>query len=275
MTDEITGGRYYEGQPDLSKVAISDQRRATRRSGKYQGKPTVRVTFAGCNLICGDPNGWETKVQDDMTPDGDGATWVCSAIEEWRDPKSLWTPEDLVEEWKERGIIARLDGEFMLTLTGGEPLITDRQDDLTILLDRLYNELEYYPTVEIHTNGTFEPKRRLRSYVNHFTVSPKLQNSGMPESKRINSEALRRFNQIAERGDPDSWDAEFQFVFSERKDGEEIRQICRKHELAPENVAVVPADGLRRDEDCVEAAKDLCVRQGFTFRPRLGGLTDT
>lgn len=267
--DEIEGGRYYEGDPDLSKVAISDQRRATRREGKYQGKPTLRVVFAGCNLICGDPNGWETKVQDDMTPDGDGASWVCSNISEWRDPENLWRPAELVEEWERREYLSKLDDALMLTLTGGEPLIENRQDDVATLLQQLEQNVDDLPTVEIHTNGTFEPKRKLRSYVNHFTVSPKLSNSGMPEAKRINSEALRAFNQIAERGDSANWDAEFEFIFTRRKDGDEIRRICREHGLEPENVAVKPADRLRWNEKCVEPAKKLCIREGFTFRPRL------
>lgn len=264
--EDTPQGRYYKNVNDGTELSVSAIESGTRRGGKYQGFPTVRLSFAGCNLICGNPHRWDVKDQEDLEPTGD-ATWVCSAIEEWRDPENTYKPRELVDELEE---LHEEGMKYNLLLTGGEPLMLDRQDEIGDFMKILAERIDL-PRVEVHTNGTFEPKRKLRSFVNHFTVSVKLRNSGMPESKRLNSSALEKFRGIYTRS-TDSWDARFQFVVTEKADLSEITEIVTNHHIPWDAVDLVPSDAImsRQDEEAVTMIREFGVDRGATFRPRYG-----
>ncbi|PZG44549.1 7-carboxy-7-deazaguanine synthase QueE [Spongiactinospora gelatinilytica] len=108
----------------------------------------------------------------------------------------------------------------LVVITGGEPLL--QKDRLVWLADMFRANRR---RVEIETNGTIVPSRGLLDAVRQWNVSPKLANSGVPESKRIKPEALAMF--------VSSGRAAFKFVVESLADLEEIARLEEKYGLAP------------------------------------------
>ncbi|MDF5759031.1 7-carboxy-7-deazaguanine synthase QueE [Spongiactinospora sp. TRM90649] len=108
----------------------------------------------------------------------------------------------------------------LVVITGGEPML--QMDRLVWLADMFRANRR---RVEIETNGTIVPSNGLLNAVRQWNVSPKLANSGLPYRKRINSEALRRFNS--------SGRAAFKFVVEHPAELEEVAKLETEYRLAP------------------------------------------
>ncbi|MDP2743712.1 MAG: 7-carboxy-7-deazaguanine synthase QueE, partial [Dehalococcoidia bacterium] len=125
--------------------------------GINTGRPAVFLRLARCNLAC-----------------------------VWCDTKYTWDwdrydPGDQILEMAS----AEVEREVMgydckyLVVTGGEPMLQQRR--LIPLLKRLKNGGFY---IEMETNGTVLPDKVSLGMVDHWSVSPKLENSGNPLALR-------------------------------------------------------------------------------------------
>jgi len=166
--------------------------------GPSMGAPAVFVRLSRCNLAClwcDTPYTWDWSRFD---PRAQSRTWTVPDLAGW----VLDHPIELV------------------VVTGGEPLL--QQGPLTVLVEQLAAAGR---RVEVETNGTRAPGRRLVESGSWFNVSPKLANSGMPEHRRIVPDALAVL--------VGSGRARFKFVLRDPSDLEEVADLAGRFGLAP------------------------------------------
>lgn len=203
--------------------------------GANIGKPAVFLRLGLCNMACA----WcDTKY-----------TW------DW---KAYRLSEQLVEmqtEDVEQEILKW--GCKYLVVTGGEPLI--QQGSLVPMLEQLKRK-EFF--IEIETNGTIVPHQKLVHLVDHWSVSPKLRNSGNAQSLREVPECYRLFAGVAS--------CHFKYVIQSKEDFEEVQALANKHGLASERIILMP-EAQSRDEllDRGRWLVELCKAQGYMFSTRL------
>ncbi|MBC8127029.1 MAG: 7-carboxy-7-deazaguanine synthase QueE [Gloeobacteraceae cyanobacterium ES-bin-144] len=144
-------------------------------------------------------------------------------------------------------------------ITGGEPLLQEKA-----FLEMIEHICERQPghQFEVETNGTRIPSPAFHEAVNQFNVSPKLANAGMPESLRLNTDALTFF-----ANSPKTW---FKFVVAGLADLGEIESLCASHALLRERVLLMPEGRTCADLDrhAIWLA-EVCRDRGFRFCDRL------
>jgi len=199
------------------------------------GKPAVFLRLALCNLVCV----WcDTKY-----------TW------DWQqyDPEEqiLEIPADEIQRQ-----ILRYNCKY-LVVTGGEPMLQQKQ--LLSLLHYLKDN-EFY--VEIETNGTIVPDPELARLVDHWSVSPKLLNSGNPHSLREIPQAYHFFI--------DAPCSHFKYTIRNEGDFAEVWGIMQKYGVVPERTFLMPE--ARDTENLLEKSKwlvELCKNHGCLYSTRL------
>jgi len=203
--------------------------------GINTGKPAVFVRMALCNLVC---------------------TW-CDTKYTWD-----WEQYDAKEQIKEM-MPAEVEREILryscryLVVTGGEPMLQQRQ--LSPLLESLKNK-EFY--IEIETNGTVVPFSGLVDLANHWSISPKLGNSGNSLSLREIPQAYDFFGALS--------NSHFKYVIENQDDFSEVRSTISKYNLDSEKIILMPEARnrealLRKSRWLVEVCKD----HGYMFSTRL------
>ena len=177
----------------------------------------------------------------------------CSVGCQWCDTKYSWDPaagrevtlDELVEE-------ASAFPCRRAVITGGEPLESSLFSPLaTALKVRGF-------TLEVETSGTLPPPP---VPVDQWNVSLKLRGSGVPEAKRINPEAIRRFLALG------AW---WKFVVVDAADVGEVLRLAERFALPRERILLMP-EGVRREEilDRSPWVIEECERYGFRYSPRL------
>jgi len=173
--------------------------------GFSSGVPCVFIRFAGCNLHCGMKGLFEEGK----------ATWKCDTEKIWTQGTE-YTNEQLFQKLKDMKVLDDITkGKLRIVVTGGEPLIKSNRDSLNSFIDYLKKELQdkfYFIYWELETNGTIDNDLYDRFY--QINCSPKLSNSGLSESLRINGAAIERINKHR-----NSW---FKFVVNNESDVKEI-----------------------------------------------------
>ena len=118
------------------------------------------------------------------------------------------------------------------------------------------------PLIEVETNGTQLPNPELAHRVSQFNVSPKLSNSGIKESLRLNSDALYFF--------ATSDKTAFKFVVCNEIDLAEIQALQTKFHIPARKIFLMPEG---RDAETLKSRSlwlaDCCRDQGYHFSPRL------
>lgn len=177
----------------------------------------------------------------------------CSVGCQWCDTKYSWDPAGgrevslgaLVEE--AAGFPCR-----RVVVTGGEPLESSLFPPLAAALKaRRF-------TIEVETSGTLPPPP---VPVDQWNVSVKLAASGVPETRRINPEAISAFLGLG------AW---WKFVVVDRRDVAEALVLAERFALPRERILLMP-EGVRRDE-ILERSRwviEECQRHGFRYSPRL------
>ena len=144
-----------------------------------------------------------------------------------------------------------------LVVTGGEPLV--QQGPLATLVERLKRRRFW---IEVETNCTLVPEQRLVSLVDHWSVSPKLENSGNTLPARENARAYRLFRKLPS--------ANFKYVVEKADDLPEVRALTDRYEIPPSKVVLMPQ---ARDTDALLERSswlvDLCKSEGYAFSTRL------
>jgi 7-carboxy-7-deazaguanine synthase len=142
-------------------------------------------------------------------------------------------------------------------VTGGEPLVQQRA--LAPLLERLKDGGFW---IEVETNGTIVPGKKLLNIVDHWSVSPKLDNSGNTLPARENPKAYRLFQKLPS--------AHFKYVLEKADDLPELRAVMDRYGIPPDKVMLMPQ---ARDRDnLLERSRwlvDLCKSEGYAFSTRL------
>lgn len=220
------------------------------------GVPAYFLRLKSCNLLCGG------KGTDKDKQLHNGATWRCDTIEVWLKGVQK-TFEQIVDDFGGAEFVDNLyNRTHHLVITGGEPMLYDRQIDQFInYIYRRCGGRHGVPIIEIETNGTFEPGSLLGK-VDYWNVSPKLANSGMPKDKRIKMPALRAFAK--------GQDTIFKFVISNADDFKEAYDIALQSGIDKKQIWLMPAADSRTS--LVKASQfvaAICAKHGFKMSSRL------
>jgi 7-carboxy-7-deazaguanine synthase len=173
--------------------------------GEYIGYPSVFMRLSGCNLTC---KGFASK----DSPNG------CDSYVSWS-IKNVRTFKQLAEIFDKEGFRQNLMDGALWKITGGEPLIQQKQlEKFFTYLKLLWGEGRWNSLhIDFETNGTIIPSRELLHAAAHakvtFTSSPKLASNGDPVRLRFKELAL---NWHALRG------TGFKFVVQSEADVKEI-----------------------------------------------------
>ena len=215
--------------------------------GVSAGCPAVFVRASLCNLHC-------VWCDTDHTWNFEGTPWQHE-----KDTKHR--KEDVIIELTPAEVAARILAFSCprVVITGGEPLL---QEDG--FLEMIGHIREAMPdcVFEVETNGTRIPSPAFAAAVNQFNVSPKLANSGMEESLRLNPEALAYF-----AASPKAW---FKFVVSSPADLAEIQSLRARFEIPAGRVLLMPEGRTAAQLDRSAGwLAGICRDLGFRFCDRL------
>lgn len=218
--------------------------------GEYVGRPSVFMRMSMCNLTC-------IGFASEDSPNG------CDSFISWS-VKNKMTFSEIFDLMERENYIKHLEASAILKLTGGEPLIQEKQ--LLKFVSAFKNRYGFTPKIDFETNATLIPSDEWRNIVNvTFTTSPKLKSNGDTEEKTYKPEALK-------------WHARFgsgfKFVINSSEDIDEIfrKYVNDEHGInVPLNrIWFMPCCGSRtehseRSAAVAEYAKALHVN----FSPRL------
>lgn len=137
-------------------LPITDSFLSVQGEGPRAGRLSHFIRFGGCNLSCGFAGGWKCD-----------SSWTWDARSyDLREEISAQDPEE---------IFAGVDPECTdVILTGGEPLLNQRNSDWAALLRMLDRNSKH---IAVETNGTITPSPETETFVKHYSISPKLSNT--------------------------------------------------------------------------------------------------
>ena len=220
--------------------------------GVSVGAPAVFIRASRCNLHC-------VWCDTDHTWNFEGTPWphekdAVPGYAKFRkaDVTCEIAPADAAER-----ILAFGCGRTVIT--GGEPLLQE-----AAFFEMIGHIRERQPEhqFEVETNGTRIPSPAFHEAVDQFNVSPKLSNSGMPESLRLNAAALEFFS-----GSPKAW---FKFVVAEPADLAEIEALFLTCPLPRQRVLLMPEGRTSAELDRSSGwLAETCRDRGFRFCDRL------
>lgn len=205
--------------------------------GTNLGKPCLFLRLGGCNLSCS----WCD------TP----YTWDWTRYDKQEEIKRL-TVQEVYDRLKE---LSQTTGVRRLVVSGGEPML--QQKNLYGLINKLRQDDQPWVT-EIETAGTVSPNTLV--LVDHFTVSPKLANSGDPKERRYHPDVLERLNQA-----PSSC---FKFVVQDASDFDEIDEMVNQHGLSPVLIMPEGIDGTAISNRLKELA-EATLKRNYSLTTRL------
>jgi organic radical activating enzyme len=217
--------------------------------GKHAGRPSVFVRTSRCNLYCrwcDTPYTWNWRGHGFEHVGGDESRFDAE-----QETLTL-ACEQVVEH-------VRRFPCLNVVLTGGEPLL--QAEACAELMQRL-RALEPGYRFDIETNGTLVPPPSMQALVDLYTVSPKLENSGVRATLRLRPDALAYFAGDAR--------AVFKFVLGAPAEVVEVLALLEAHGIEPDRVFLMPqassARGLRERGPEIAAT---CLEHGFRFSDRL------
>lgn len=152
-------------------------------------------------------------------------------------------------------------------LTGGEPLIHQRNDKFIELLELLEDGGF---RIEIETNGTIVPSDDVDCYIDQYNVSPKLAGSANLKKTRERPKAYkffkwRNFQEIGTDGH-----TAFKFVVDIPSDILEVDELVKEYEIPKHMVYIMPQAMTREQlQKRSESVINLCIERGYRFCNRL------
>jgi organic radical activating enzyme len=220
--------------------------------GPSAGCPAVFVRASRCNLHC-------VWCDTDHTWNFEGTPWPHEkdAVEGYAKHRKPDVTFELSPAEVARRILAFACPRVVIT--GGEPLL--QEADFLEMIRCIRAEMQEC-VFEVETNATRIPSPEFAEAVDQFNVSPKLTNSGVAESLRLNEAALRYFAQSPKAG--------FKFVVARPPDLVEIQSLRVRFEIPPSRILLMPegrtAAELDRTAPWLAA---ICRDLGFRFCDRL------
>jgi len=222
-------------------LKISEHFYSIQGEGASVGVPAYFIRLQNCNLMCGGPGGC-------MVKDGK-ATWWCDSEVIWRKGVET-TNEELYKSFEDQGLLKGiLNGNIHLVWTGGEPTLPRHQEGIAEFLTFMRQKhIDAIPFNEIETNGTIVVKNDFYNWFEQINCSPKLANSGMSESMRVNPEAIRQI--VSHEG------GFFKFVISTEEDIKEIQDtFITPFDISDDQIIIMP--GVDNREDLPERTRFL------------------
>lgn len=200
------------------------------------GKPAVFLRMQSCTMNC---------------------VW-CDTASVWRqgNPYSF---EELFELMEQHGTVDFLRDGASLVLTGGSPLL--QQKELADFLDAFFDKYDFMPYVEVENECTLVPKE-LVPYVSCWNNSPKLSNSGNVAQLRYKPDVLKQLNQL-----DNSW---FKFVIRNENDWQEILEdfICPGY-VCQKRIILMPVGGSREElNKNAPTVVDIAIRNNVRYCSR-------
>jgi len=218
--------------------------------GEFIGKPSVFMRLSMCNLTC-------IGFASEDSPNG------CDSFISWS-VKNKMTFEEIFKMMEENGYIEHLKNKAILKLTGGEPLIQQKQ--LLKFIEVFTERYGFIPVIDFETNATLFPDSDWnQKWMATFTTSPKLTTNGDPEEKTYKPDVLK-------------WHVEhnsgFKFVITSDKDIEEIwsKYVENKNGVnVPLNrIWFMPCCGSRQEHvENAAAVAEYAKAMHVNFSPRL------
>lgn len=234
----------------MDNLVVAETFYSLQGEGQYIGFPAVFLRLGGCNLKCGFR--YKNLI----------SSWVCDTRNVWNQSHSF-SIEELGNHFEKSGFINNIKEGANLVITGGEPLL--QQKNLIKFINYLSNtfNLDFLKSkIEIETNGTIEPLPNLSRLVDIFNISPKLSSSNEPLSKR-----LLKF--IPNR----TTNAIFKFVISEINPTQEINEILEiieKHNLDKTKIYLMPSGESKEEiEKNLGQVSIFCKELHFKLSTRL------
>ena len=189
-----------------------------------------------------------------------GCVLACS----WCDTRDAWDPNFHLNEGVCRMTIEEL-GDRLLSnkpqhavITGGEPMI--QQVKLVKLIDYVKERNPDYK-FDIETCGAIVPNKFIQERMDHWNISPKLENSHNDLRKRRNPKALQTLASM-----PNS---DFKFVVSCLEDVAEIKEIVELAGMPSDRVFLMPLGTTVEELDKNEVYIDELVKEtGYTKSTR-------
>lgn len=160
--------------------------------GRYIGYPAAFLRVKGCTLEC---------------------TW-CDSETVWRHG-STFTNSELLDLMQENKVIEFLKNGAHLVLTGGSPLL--QQKNLANFITDFLTRFDFKPFIEVESECTLEIKPEFYKWVDHWNCSPKLSNSLQEKGKRYVPANIKALS-------TGSTSADFKFVISKESDWNEIEE---------------------------------------------------
>ena len=188
--------------------------------------------------------------------------WVhnCDTREVWR-KGNPYTIDEILNLWKERGLIEKFSLGQKLVFTGGSPLL--QQVQITNLINKFSNEFNFIPDIEIENECTLYPDQELVNLVFCWNNSPKLSNSAQSKKARYFPDIIREMS-----GLDNSW---FKFVISKEEDWKEIEEDFLKPKLIDKKQIVLMPEGQTQKELQVTRGfvAEIAIRENIRFTDRL------
>lgn len=218
--------------------------------GEFVGKPSVFMRLSMCNLTC-------IGFASEDSPNG------CDSFISWS-VKNKMTFQEIFEMMESNNYIEHLQNNAILKLTGGEPLIQQKQ--LIKFISAFNARYKFVPVIDFENNATLMPDPEWREHMYAtFTTSPKLTTNGDPEEKTYKPEVLK-------------WHARnnsgFKFVITSDRD---IEEIWKKYVNDSEGINVplnriwfMPCCGSREEHvENAAAVAEYAKSMHVNFSPRL------
>jgi organic radical activating enzyme len=237
------------------KIAVSEYFYSLQGEGRTTGIPAIFLRLTGCNLMCGGKG---------VEKDGimrDGATWICDTIDVWMQGTTLSFP-DLVDRLNEQtNFVQRLRTGVHLVITGGEPLL--QQERILAFLEYLEATYQLRPIIEVETNASILPLPALDDRVQYWNTSPKLSNSGMFKTQRIDASILQWFS-----NNPNTM---FKFVVTTKEDFQEIQEeLIQTGWVEPSKIVLMPgADSIEQLLERNQMVAEICIEHQLRMCTRL------
>lgn len=224
----------------------------------HLGTPSIFLRFGGCNMQC---PGFGTKVK---TPNGKHVVGCDTAYAVFRSEfQSTWSEIEGVAQLLE--IIKSYDLNYAadIVLTGGEPLIY-ATDPILIQFLELVTAQGHRVTFETNSAIDIDFERFPIYRKCTYALSVKLENSGEPESRRINTRAIKHLSREGKK-------SFFKFTIDAKALKETAKEIESIRVMAPKlPVYVMPmSDSKSTIEAACEPVIEFCKDQGYIYSDRL------
>lgn len=239
-------------------MRVSEWFYSIQGEGVSAGVPSLFLRFSNCNFMCGGFGGSLVGKENEGSP----VTWWCDTEPVWKAGKKYTAEELFTEIFTEYPFLSDLlaHRRAHIILTGGEPTLPTNMKSI-MEVQAYFEKRGYRPYYEIETNGSILID--FARVVDQINASPKLANSGMNASMRIQPEVIAA---IAEH--PNGW---FKFVVNTEADIAEIENVwVQDHRVPEDRIILMPGvDKLVDLQRTSQFAFEAAIARGWKATSRL------